>query len=156
MAVLRANTDKDCEFSTCVCTLKSCDHVATYLESKEFTANKLPRPNATNFPDGHASPATSLTFPTAFAVITLPVCTASVYFRRMSDMLFAQALQPPIIIISIILTVLKRATSTDRTEKYCSTNVDRARTGTLGRLHLHLAAATGRSRLVQHEVDWRA
>jgi hypothetical protein len=42
MAVLRANTDQDYGFSTCVRTLKSRDHVATYLGSEEFTANKLP------------------------------------------------------------------------------------------------------------------
>ncbi len=42
MAVLKASTDKDCEFSTCVSALKRCDHVTTYLESDEFEANKLP------------------------------------------------------------------------------------------------------------------
>ncbi len=45
MAVLKAQTDKDCEFSTCVCALKRKDHVAnyqSYLESDEFEARKLP------------------------------------------------------------------------------------------------------------------
>ena len=42
MAVLKAKTVKDCEFSPCVRALKCRDHVATYLESEEFAANQLP------------------------------------------------------------------------------------------------------------------
>jgi hypothetical protein len=41
MAVIKAKTIKDCEFSTCVRALKCRDHVAIYLESEEFAANQL-------------------------------------------------------------------------------------------------------------------
>ncbi len=42
MAVLKASTVKDCEFSTCIKQLKNRVHVVYYLTRDEFKANKLP------------------------------------------------------------------------------------------------------------------
>jgi len=42
MSLLKANTEKDCEFTSCLKLLLGRPHVQQYLDSDEFRANKLP------------------------------------------------------------------------------------------------------------------
>ena len=42
MSLLKANTEKDCEFTSCLKHLLGRPHVQQYLDSDEFRANKLP------------------------------------------------------------------------------------------------------------------
>jgi hypothetical protein len=41
LSLIKASTDKDCEFSTCLKLLLSRPHVQQYLDGEDFIANKL-------------------------------------------------------------------------------------------------------------------
>ncbi len=41
LSLIKANSDKDCEISTCLKLLLSRSHVQQYLNSEDFIANKL-------------------------------------------------------------------------------------------------------------------
>ncbi len=41
LSLIKANTDQDCEFSTCLKLLLDRPHVWQYLDSEDFIANKL-------------------------------------------------------------------------------------------------------------------
>ncbi len=42
LSLLKANTEKDCEFSSCLKFLLGRPHVQQYLDSEDFIANKFP------------------------------------------------------------------------------------------------------------------
>ncbi len=42
LSLIKANKDKDCEFSSCLKVLLGLQHVQQYLDSEDFIANKLP------------------------------------------------------------------------------------------------------------------
>ncbi len=107
MAVLKAKTVKDCEFSTCVRALKCSDHVATYVESEEFATNQLPIDQAQcdQLPGWACFSRGVFGFPPNICCNHLTgMPTLDLFPIPESDIVFAQALQRPIIIMSITLT----------------------------------------------------
>jgi hypothetical protein len=101
--VLKAKTDKDCEFSTCIYALKHSDHAATYLENDEFEANKLPinQAQCNQLPCWTCFSRDVFGFPPNICGNHLTGMPALVSFCLRSDIKFAQASQPPITIMFI-------------------------------------------------------
>jgi hypothetical protein len=121
------------------------------------------RPNATNFPNGHTSPATCLAFLPTFAAITLQVCPPLFYFRIQRLTFFwsrhcsSQLSSCPSLYRTGCSRKVRSVLQTDaQGKKYSYPFLCRARPGTVGRLHPQRAEATGRRQLVQDVVDRRA
>ena len=165
MAVLKAKTVKDCEFSTCVRDLKCRDHVVTYLESAEFAANQLPIDQAQcdQLPGWACFSRDVFGFPPNICRNHLTGMPTFVLFPNQAFDIFylrrhcsSQLSSCPSLYRTGCSQKVRSVLQTDpQGKKYSYSFLCRARPGTVGRLHPERAEATGRRRLVLDMVDRR-
>ena len=119
MAILKAKTDKDCEFSTYIKSLKSRPNVIKYLAGPVFAANKFPvnQAQCDHLQGWSCFSHEVFGFPPNICCNHLTCTHHFLLFRMAPDFLFDQVLQR----LDIIMCIISRDSMPARSTM-CSTS----------------------------------